>query len=334
MSRNPVEAVSRLFSTLTTRNSVDLFRKTPVSRQINIDGEQQSSVTSKSDALLGLLCFAGTVLLCVQAYTGRNTNRGPRVGDSPGRWGQATANSDYCEANYAISYYVSEFWNSLSSLLICGWGVLGFWFHRRLNGRPMEWRFCLAFGGFIVVGLGSCLFHATLLRHWQLADQLPMLWSNFVLLYVNMAMFRKVGEQNLLLKAVLLLLGIASTLAIVLTPRSQGLFLMSYGAGVIHLVILYYRNLKSHNPAGSYLLVMGMCCYLFGFIIWNIERVLCSQVQSLQLHAWWHVLAASGNYMCVLFWLQCRQKALSFNTVVASHDTPLLILVEAPKPAS
>ena len=31
-------------------------------------------------------------------------------------WGPVTANYDWCESNYAVSQYVAEFFNSISSL--------------------------------------------------------------------------------------------------------------------------------------------------------------------------------------------------------------------------
>ncbi|GFS18432.1 alkaline ceramidase 3 [Elysia marginata] len=35
-----------------------------------------------------------------------------------GYWGKQTATLDWCEDNYAVSYYVAEFWNTLSNALM------------------------------------------------------------------------------------------------------------------------------------------------------------------------------------------------------------------------
>lgn len=32
---------------------------------------------------------------------------------------------DWCEQNYVVTYYVAEFWNTLSSLLIAFWAIIG-----------------------------------------------------------------------------------------------------------------------------------------------------------------------------------------------------------------
>ncbi|GFO35894.1 alkaline ceramidase 3 [Plakobranchus ocellatus] len=35
-----------------------------------------------------------------------------------GYWGKQTATLDWCEDNYAVSYYVAEFWNTVSNALM------------------------------------------------------------------------------------------------------------------------------------------------------------------------------------------------------------------------
>ncbi len=44
-----------------------------------------------------------------------------------GFWSPATANHDFCEKNYVYTYYIAEFWNTLSALLIVYVGFLCSW---------------------------------------------------------------------------------------------------------------------------------------------------------------------------------------------------------------
>jgi hypothetical protein len=100
------------------------------------------------------------------------------VKDKQGYWSPATSNVEppWCEADYEVTEYVAEFWNTLTSLTIIFWGVYGFWFHHS-SRYGLELRFWFSFGAFIFVGLGSFLFHSTLWRAGQVLDEMPMVWG-------------------------------------------------------------------------------------------------------------------------------------------------------------
>jgi dihydroceramidase len=48
------------------------------------------------------------------------------VGTRTPYWGFPDANIDWCEQNYSTSPYFAEFWNSLSSIPISMFGILGY----------------------------------------------------------------------------------------------------------------------------------------------------------------------------------------------------------------
>uniref|UniRef100_A0A8C9FRA2 Alkaline ceramidase n=1 Tax=Pavo cristatus TaxID=9049 RepID=A0A8C9FRA2_PAVCR len=37
--------------------------------------------------------------------------------DREGYWGPPTSTLDWCEENYAVSYHIAEFWNTVSNLI-------------------------------------------------------------------------------------------------------------------------------------------------------------------------------------------------------------------------
>ena len=90
--------------------------------------------------------------------------------DPVGVWGIPTASIDWCEQNYAVTPWVAEFWNTLSSLAMVAAGLLGLLTRR--FGRGVR----LAFGLLVLVGLGSIAFHGTLRFELQMLDELPMLY--------------------------------------------------------------------------------------------------------------------------------------------------------------
>ena len=73
---------------------------------------------------------------------------------------------DFCEANNIHSYYIAELFNTLSSFIYVVYAIIIIK-QTRLVGSG------LLLG---VIGIGSALFHATLIYKLQLLDELPMLW--------------------------------------------------------------------------------------------------------------------------------------------------------------
>lgn len=88
-----------------------------------------------------------------------------------GFWGPVTSLLDWCELNYTESYYIAEFWNTLSNAPIIAFSLMC-WIQCWRNG--LEMRYHLASLSFLLVGIGSAAFHATLLFKNQLLDELPM----------------------------------------------------------------------------------------------------------------------------------------------------------------
>eukprot|EP01062_Namystynia_karyoxenos_P083481 TRINITY_DN9604_c0_g1_i4.p1 TRINITY_DN9604_c0_g1~~TRINITY_DN9604_c0_g1_i4.p1 ORF type:complete len:310 (+),score=119.21 TRINITY_DN9604_c0_g1_i4:81-932(+) len=261
-------------------------------------------ITAVSVLGMGLIVAQATgALRSLAAVAGQ-----PRVPDSPGAWGPPTANALWCEADYAVTHYIAEFWNSLSSLSIIFYGVYGVRRHLKLGLSPLEPRFVLCFLIFIVVGAGSFLFYATLHREFQLLDELPMLWGNSIFMYTCFTMRDPPGTHRKGLGAAMLVATVAMSLVVTFRHHAQDLFLVFYGSGVFVLTIFGFRLARGNE--GAYLMPLSFLTYAFGFILWNVERTFCPAVQSLQLHAIRHLCAGAGTYTAVLFWLFTRCKVL------------------------
>ena len=61
-------------------------------------------------------------------------SRGPKRIDSgpdagQGMWGAKTASANWCEADYVVTPWIAEFWNSMSSLLIVVHSMYGLYRH-------------------------------------------------------------------------------------------------------------------------------------------------------------------------------------------------------------
>lgn len=86
----------------------------------------------------------------------------------------SSATIDWCESNYSHSSYIVEFYNTVSSLLIAVAGLYDLGVVHRCGGTVRESVMAVLF---VLVGLGSAAFHATLKFEYQLWDEIPMLWT-------------------------------------------------------------------------------------------------------------------------------------------------------------
>lgn len=77
-----------------------------------------------------------------------------------GIWGSQTSTLNWCEEDYNITPYIAEFINTISNLTFIGLGVMGVRDCLRYGYGSV---YVLSYLGYIVVGLGSMAFHATLL---------------------------------------------------------------------------------------------------------------------------------------------------------------------------
>uniref|UniRef100_A0A672ND71 Alkaline ceramidase n=1 Tax=Sinocyclocheilus grahami TaxID=75366 RepID=A0A672ND71_SINGR len=100
--------------------------------------------------------------------------------DRPGYWGTPTSTLDWCEENYVVSYYIAEFWNTVSNLIMILPPIYG---AIQTCKDGLEVRYVWSFLGLAAVGIGSWSFHMTLQYEMQLLDELPMIYSCCVFFY-------------------------------------------------------------------------------------------------------------------------------------------------------
>jgi dihydroceramidase len=226
---------------------------------------------------------------------------------TPGYWGSVTSTIDWCEANYVRSSYVCEWFNTLSSLAMVLAGALGVWLHRGV----LERRFHAAFVAVTVVGLGSIAFHATLRRELQMMDELPMLYSALIMVFILIENL-STPRFGRWFPALLVAHGMLVTY---LSSATQGalqfyLFHLSFGSMEVFALAGVCRiRWGSKSPVVRRLFALGMGSYAIAVAAWFADLKLCDvfgvKLPSLgipnpELHAVWHVLVSCGLYLLTL----------------------------------
>jgi dihydroceramidase len=226
---------------------------------------------------------------------------------SVGFWGVPSSTVDWCEANYAVTPLICEFFNTVSSLAMVVAGGLGALLHRRVLDRWM----LLAFGLLGVVGLGSIAFHATLRFEFQMLDELPMLYLVTLMAYLVMepGPQRRFGRW---LPWTLLGYAVVATMSATLTRGRFQFFAFQITFGGLELYCLlrvYLLSREQGNGRIRAIFKIGVALYLGAIGLWFVDVRFCPAMSrgwpavglaNPQFHAWWHVLVSCGFYMLLL----------------------------------
>jgi dihydroceramidase len=212
-----------------------------------------------------------------------------------------------------ITKPVSNHRHTIASISTCG-----------LNEpRFRRARYALTHAMIAFIGIGSFLFHATLMWTAQvLLDELPMIYCSFQALYCLLLegrptstasySLRILGLRIEVTKPKLFCLGLPTLITIIYLSYPNPIFhQISYGA--IQLYLTYkLQKLRARLPPNSKLkkdctrlLNSGMALTALAFGIWNVDNVFCEDITSAregkwwsvltQGHAWWHVIVACGS---------------------------------------
>nr|XP_019830385.1 PREDICTED: alkaline ceramidase 3 isoform X1 [Bos indicus] len=167
------------------------------------------------------------------------------AGDREGYWGPTTSTLDWCEENYAVTWYIAEFCrrqrlvrtfrlvpglyghkgsspystlpplrlpdkgNTVSNLIMILPPIFGAMQSVRSG---LEKRYIASYLALTVVGMGSWCFHMTLKYEMQLLDELPMIYSCCIFVYCMFECFKMKKSVNYHLLFTLVLFSLIVTM--------------------------------------------------------------------------------------------------------------------------
>lgn len=215
-----------------------------------------------------------------------------------GFWGEPTATIDWCEPNYQHSFYIAEFWNTVSNLLFVLLGLYGL---LRSANEGFEWRFHAQFVAVMVTGLGSAMFHGTLQLVHQQCDETPMVWAMLVWIYiVYNNEIQNAGLPDKFVIPFLTIVGIAFAVVHAIY-RFTTLFQLFFGTLAILCCIrlcVHYTQVK--DPLARAVAMSYVRNSLIGFVAWMIDYHMCQPISQWpfnpQGHAWWHIFMGISSY--------------------------------------
>lgn len=110
----------------------------------------------------------------------------------PGFWDPITSTLQWCEEDYYFTYYSAEIINTLTNILFLALSYKGM---RMCQKHGHDTVFSVAFFGYLLVGIGSLMFHTTLKYPWQLVDELNMIYTTALMVYTSLSYSRSTTFQ-------------------------------------------------------------------------------------------------------------------------------------------
>ena len=198
----------------------------------------------------------------------------------------ALANHNFCEADHVYSGYYVEFFNTFSSLPIIFYGGVGPYYTRKYASK--ELRFACSFISIGAVGVGSALFHGTMLRFGQVLDEVPMLCIIFAGIYcfVEDAETSKYGVWF----PFVLVAACISLVAGYLVFYMYSLFLLAFSSGVVLLLIRGVVVVQRAPALSSFILKICFvnCNWIFMLACGSTFMCTCSIFKSSCRMAYWY----------------------------------------------
>ena len=254
------------------------------------------------------------------------------------------------QANYAVVSYIAEFLNTISSVAITVFAAIGLYQARKHHAAARTLDFTLAYGGVMLVGVGSALFHATLKHYEQYMDEVPMLIAASTFVYI---MLKDPSPQAQAVRwgynaAVACAIGFLLTVAVVTYVLLDVFFLffMAYFFACAFLVVYpcygtgCFRLANGEGPQAASIttarrhFIIAAIFYHLGFLSWLWEHFRCLhddgggtfspqknrgwETKILPLHAMWHLGAGLGSTYYVGF-LVCLRAAKLKKPSEAGH---------------
>ena len=233
-------------------------------------------------------------------------------------WGPVTSSINWCEEDYVVTKYIAEFCNTTTNSVFLVLATIAIVQSIRYH---YERRILFSSLGYLLVGIGSWLFHMTLKYEYQLLDELPMIYTTLIMFW-GIFEYKTTPRQSIALGVGTVGLGVAITWYY-LVNKNPTFHEVAFGLiTVATLARSWYLAFQVEDQKARrdlrYTGILGASTFLTGFALWGVDRATCNHLITtrhwmglpwgfiLELHGWWHVLTGVGVAMFITFLAHLR----------------------------
>ncbi|XP_078481858.1 alkaline ceramidase 2-like isoform X2 [Ciona intestinalis] len=265
---------------------------------------------------------------------------------------------NWCEPDYEVSSFTIEFWNSISGIPMIVLSLIMISLNNDYTRLVPHCRYAnVVWWLFVVTGLGTIYFHATLSLFGQFLDEIGIIWLGFAAAamyaepsviflpsffstnrFVTYKYNRNINAPFTTFKALkvvvdmifrpfyhLIMLSAAVLITVLsfVEPKLNhvGLFLFILPVSLRWYRMNKARNLDKDNENFQALGRTSLVFLIFAVICWVIDRVFCPFMLSIRfpyLHAVWHILITIATMKFFVF------TSFSYAMRTASEHEPYL----------
>uniref|UniRef100_A0A2P2I5H5 Alkaline ceramidase n=1 Tax=Hirondellea gigas TaxID=1518452 RepID=A0A2P2I5H5_9CRUS len=207
---------------------------------------------------------------------------------------------DWCEENYQVSGSIAEFTNTLSNIMFfliptfcLGTGVWKSYARYVSVGAYIQLIF------FMIVGISSAYFHATLSLFGQMLDEVAILWLLCVSYsFLTPNKYRPKQLEGVWAHVLALVVASCLTIAWFVAPQLNAYALFVVAIPIILMKVNEITVYK--NPATLRMAKVALSLTLIGIAAWIADKFMCGFWKSLRipgLHNIWHILIAISSYL-------------------------------------
>jgi hypothetical protein len=184
---------------------------------------------------------------------------------------------DWCESNFIYNIFIAEFWNSITSLSVSMFGLIGMFFYPKIK---------MLYFTMIPIGLTSFYFHATLSLLGQLLDEVSIVICIIVAgHYINNNIYKICN------KYLMYVINIIQIILMFTFPEYNRLILFMYG----FYFWKFLRHVKmTYCEDDVYYITLSEILFASSVITWLIDFIFCIKI--FNFHALWHILIGFTGY--------------------------------------
>jgi alkaline ceramidase len=187
---------------------------------------------------------------------------------------------DWCEPNYVYSKYIAEFWNTISNITFL---ILGYYGFKYCKKNILNSTYYLIFTIYILIGIFSAYFHASLTLIGQLLDEIGI----YLVIVTGLCSYMDIN----------MLITLPFLLILFIYPNYNPYLLFTLSSVVFYKV---YVSFTKMNNTQKRLILVIIIIFFISVFFWVFDKI-CYFEGDIHTHFIFHITIAVTGFLAIVF---------------------------------